>query len=154
MSDIDHRVMVPPFLRVAEQRTAVSGAVVYQWDFRIAQPNVSVLSLPVIHSLEHFLGSWLRLRNEFVVTVAPMGCQTGFYITAIDIGCFDEMAELVAGVLVDVIKASAVPLADPTACGQADCHSLVGAQRVAEWLLARRAEWKLTTLEVESFGCP
>lgn len=147
MSDIDHRTMTPPFLRVADQRTTPSGSTVFQWDLRLAQPNISSIATPVMHSFEHFLGAWLRERAESVVTVAPMGCQTGFYITAIEIGEFAEMADLLASVLQDVASATEIPLAHPEHCGWAENHSLVGAQRVAAWLLSRRAEWASTTLE-------
>jgi S-ribosylhomocysteine lyase len=140
MADLDHRFMRPPFLRVA-QCVEHNGVSIYQWDLRLAQPNVSHLELATVHSLEHFLGVSLRQLNPQIVTVAPMGCITGFYITAIDIGEFEEMAALVAAALRDIERAAAVPLADVVHCGWAQNHHLIGAKNVAAWLLDRVQDW-------------
>jgi len=147
MADIDHRFMTPPSLRVSERRRTPSGDEVVQWDLRIAQPNVSHIAMPIIHSLEHFLGSYLRSNSDRITTVAPMGCQTGFYIGAIGISEFDEMAELLAGALEAVGTATEVPLANPVQCGWAENHTLDGAQRLAAWLLLRRDEWHRASSE-------
>jgi len=142
MADIDHRLMVPPFLRVMEQRRSTSGGETFLWDLRVAQPNVSSIAMPTVHSLEHFLSSELRSKSPKVLAVAPMGCQTGFYIVAIDIGDYDEMSRLLATALEAVLVASEVPLANDVQCGWAQNHSLVGAQRVAAWLLDHRGQWR------------
>lgn len=112
----------------------------YVWDLRIAQPNVSHISMPVIHSIEHFLGSILRDSSK-VLVVAPMGCQTGFYIVTLGISEFNEISELIAGALQSILDATEVPLANTTQCGWAVNHSLAGAKNVAGWLLSRRHEW-------------
>ncbi|MGL5828159.1 MAG: S-ribosylhomocysteine lyase [Angustibacter sp.] len=140
MADLDHRLMRPPFLRVA-QRIVHENVSVYQWDLRIAQPNVTHLDLATVHSVEHFLGVGLRALTPSVITVAPMGCVTGFYITALNIGDFSAMSELVATVLREVEHADRVPLADVVQCGWAEYHSLSGAKNVAGWLLSRVADW-------------
>jgi S-ribosylhomocysteine lyase len=143
MPDLDHRFMRPPFLRVA-QSAEHHGVSVYQWDLRLAQPNVSHLELATVHSFEHFLGVSLRGLNPQIVTVAPMGCSTGFYITAIDIGEFEEMAALVAAALREIVRATVVPLADVVHCGWAQNHHLIGAQNLAAWLLDRVEDWSQT----------
>ena len=140
MPDIDHALMTPPSLRIAHVQHGTAGDG-YVWDLRIAQPNVSHISMPVIHSIEHFLGSILRESSSRVLVVAPMGCQTGFYIVTLGISDFTEMAELVADGLRSVLEATAVPLANTTQCGWAENHSLAGAKSVARWLLSRRHEW-------------
>ncbi len=143
MADLDHRYMVPPFLRVA-QCIEYQGVSVYQWDLRLAQPNVSHLELATVHSFEHLLGVGLRMLNPLIVTVAPMGCITGFYITAINIGDFAEMATLVVAALGDMTRATEVPLADVVHCGWAQNHHLSGAQNLASWLLGRVQDWGQT----------
>lgn len=147
MPDIDHRIMNPPFLRVSDQRKTPCGDTVYQWDLRVAQPNVSFIAAPILHSIEHFLGVFLKERTASIITVAPMGCQTGFYITAVEIGGFREMADLIENVLQDVVSSAQIPLAHPEHCGWSENHSLIGAQQVAAWLLSRRAEWGSSTLD-------
>ena len=142
MADLDHRFMTPPSLRVTDQRGTPSGDSTYLWDLRVAQPNVSHMAMPIVHSMEHFLGSYLRSASGQVIAVAPMGCQTGFYIATIGIGDFDQMSELLAGALASVADATAVPVADAIHCGWAENHTLAGAQELAAWLLRRRAEWR------------
>src|SRR5690348_9905609 len=141
MADIDHRYMTPPSLRIVDQRVGLAGDQVFVWDLRIAQPNVSNVAMPVVHSLEHFLGSYLKGGSESVAAVAPMGCQTGFYIVAVNIGTFEEMASLLEKALTAVAGAAEVPLANARQCGWAQNHSLTGAQELAAWLLRRRSDW-------------
>jgi len=133
--------MTPPSLRVTGQRPAPSGEITYIWDLRVAQPNVSHMAMPVVHSMEHFLGTYLRSASGQVIAVAPMGCQTGFYIVTTGIGGFGQMSELLADALGAVASATAVPVANPVQCGWAENHTLSGAQELAAWLLRRRAEW-------------
>lgn len=140
MLEIDHSLMTPPSLRITYVRHSTAGDG-YVWDLRIAQPNVSHISMDVIHSIEHFLGSILRQSSPNVLVVAPMGCQTGFYIVTLGISDFTELSGLVADALSSIVDATEVPLADTTQCGWAENHSLAGAQSLARWLLSRRHEW-------------
>jgi len=142
MSDPDHREMKPPSLRRSKRiEVSPDGHCVTVWDLRIAQPNVSHMDPKVLHSLEHFLGSVMPELSSAIVNVAPLGCQTGFYIVAVDIDDIETMANLLETTLRRTLEASEVPLANPLQCGWAESHTLVGAQRVADWLLRRRNEW-------------
>jgi S-ribosylhomocysteine lyase len=96
--------------------------------------------MPIMHSLEHFLGDYMREACDAVITVAPMGCQTGFYIVA-TIAEFDRMERLLAEVLQAITSAESVPHADVIHCGWAASHTVDGARTVAAWLLTHRAEW-------------
>jgi S-ribosylhomocysteine lyase len=140
MPDIDHSLMAPPSLRITYMRHTTAGDG-YVWDLRIAQPNVAHMPMAVIHSIEHFLGSILRESSPSVLAVAPMGCQTGFYIVTLGISDFNEISELIAAALRSILDATEVPLANTTQCGWAENHSLAGAKSVAGWLLSRRREW-------------
>ncbi len=141
MVDLDHQFMAPPSLRIVDQRSGPSGDRIFVWDLRIAQPNVTHVAMPIVHSLEHFLSSCLRSASEAVVAVAPMGCQTGFYIVTVNIGTFEQMSELLAIAFASVADAEAVPLANVEQCGWAENHSLAGARQLAAWMLLRRSEW-------------
>lgn len=142
MFEIDHRFMLPPSLRITRRYVSERGSTASVWDLRIAQPNVSHLSMTAIHSLEHFLGSLLPQRSPAIINVAPMGCQTGFYIVTIDMDDFDCLAGHLSEVFSSVQMATEVPLANNRQCGWAENHSLIGAKDVAGWLLSRRAEWR------------
>ncbi|WP_020673084.1 S-ribosylhomocysteine lyase [Amycolatopsis nigrescens] len=139
MADLDHRFVAPPYLRLTDRRKTSAG-LVFVWHLRVAQPNIAQISTDTVHSLEHFIGDYLYNTSDDIITVAPMGCQTGFYI-ATSIEDYDELATLLAGVLERVLEADAVPHADPVHCGWAANHSLGGAQIAAAWLLGRQAEW-------------
>lgn len=140
MLDIDHSLMAPPSLRITYVRHTTAGDG-YVWDLRITQPNVAHMPTAVIHSIEHFLGSILRESSRNVLAVAPMGCQTGFYVVTLGISDFHEISELIAEALRSILNATEVPLANATQCGWAENHSLAGAKSVAGWLLSRRHEW-------------
>jgi S-ribosylhomocysteine lyase len=140
MPDADHRSMTPPFLALRESRAVGSGSI-QVWDLRVSQPNVAQLSSTVTHSLEHFLAVELRAVSDAVLAVAPMGCRTGFYVITVDLDDEERMTKMLTAALGMIAGAEAVPLANERDCGWAEEHSLVGAQRVAEWLLLRRSEW-------------
>lgn len=133
--------MTPPSLRISDERHTEGGDLVRVWDLRVAQPNVSHLAMPVVHSIEHFLGSRLRAASPAVVAFAPMGCQTGFYIVTIGPVEAGELMELLARELAAIAGATEVPLASNRQCGWATNHSLTGAQDVAAWLLRHRDSW-------------
>lgn len=137
---IDHRLMVPPFLRIADSRRTPSGDAMVVWDLRIAQPNVTHVPTPALHSLEHLLATHLKRRDTSVLNVGVMGCQTGLYINAWT-DSFLRMASLLESALSAVKDAEAVPLANPRECGWAEHHSLEGAQAIAAWLNSTRSQW-------------
>ena len=149
MADIDHRTMTPPSLRVVKSRDLDAGDTLRIWDFRIAQPNVSHVSMPVVHSIEHFLGSYFAEHEPRVVAVAPMGCQTGFYIVTLNVGTLPEISRLIVVALSAIETAVEVPLANVTDCGWAENHSLPGAQALASWLLSRSDTWHESSIEMQ-----
>lgn len=139
--DLDHRQMAPPFLRESHRVPTPSGTDVAVWDLRVGQPNVTRLPGPVLHSIEHALIVYLRAASPSVVTAAPMGCGTGFYIITLGNVDFAELSGLVADALHELQSAMEVPKANMSECGAAEFHSLAGAQEVARWLLSRCADW-------------
>ena len=139
MADLDHRFVSPPYLRLTDRRKTSSGEA-NVWHLRVAQPNVTHIQSQIMHSVEHFLGDYLTAASDEVVSVAPMGCQTGFYIVT-SIGLFDELSALLVKVLETVASATAVPHADTVQCGWAANHSLQGAKNLASWLLDHKSEW-------------
>jgi S-ribosylhomocysteine lyase len=142
MPDIDHRAMTPPSLRITHHMLGPAGDQIFTWDLRLAQPNVSHVGMPVVHSFEHFLGTYLRQMADYVVLAAPMGCQTGFYIITVGMGDIDTLKQLVISALERILGAAEVPLANVEQCGWAENHTLAGAQRLARWLLDRRGTWE------------
>ena len=94
-----------------------------------------------MHSFEHFLGFNLRSNCEQILNVAPMGCQTGFYIVTVDLEDHQVVRQLLIDTFEQIEKATEVPLANNEQCGWAENHSLVGAKDLAGWLLRRCPDW-------------
>lgn len=119
MPDIDHRTMTPPSLRITRHMSGPAGDQVFIWDLRLAQPNVSHVGMPVVHSFEHFLGTYLREMADYVVLAAPMGCQTGFYIVTMGMNDFDTLKQLIISALATCVNSSAI------ASGPSRCRACV-----------------------------
>lgn len=138
---LDHRIVAAPYLRVAEVRPLRSGGVVTKFDIRFRQPNQGHLEMPTIHSIEHMLAGLLREHSEDVIDISPMGCQTGFYITVDGESTPEQMEQLLAAALADLVVAEEVPASNEIQCGWAASHSLEGAKEAAAEFLAARDSW-------------
>ncbi|MFT4235553.1 MAG: S-ribosylhomocysteine lyase [Microbacterium sp.] len=139
--NLDHRIVKAPYLRIADRKQLPAGDVIVKYDVRFAQPNKAHLKMPAVHSLEHLFAEKSRNHSDRVIDFSPMGCQTGFYLILQGEPSFDEVEQLVAATLADVIAADEVPAANETQCGWGANHSLAGAQEAARAFLDRRAEW-------------
>lgn len=145
MPDLDHKLMTPPSLALISTRPTPAGDQIAMWHLRISSPNIAHIPTEVVHSFEHFLIYTLAEASDSVIGAAPMGCQTGFYIFAVNLSAFELMADLVANALEAITRATEVPYANTTDCGWADNHSLNGAQDLAAWLLRHRDTWSQAT---------
>lgn len=143
--NLDHRTVAAPYVRVADTKHLPGGDVLTKYDVRFCQPNVDHLEMPVVHSLEHTFAEHVRNHSDDVVDFSPMGCQTGFYLLLVGEHPYEEVLDLVATTLQDVVDASKVPAANETQCGWAASHTLTGAQDAARAMLARREEWAKVT---------
>lgn len=143
--NLDHRTVAAPYVRVADTKRLPGGDVLTKYDVRFCQPNVDHLEMPVVHSLEHTFAEHVRNHSGDVVDFSPMGCQTGFYLLLVGEHPYEEVIDLVATTLQDVVDATEVPAANETQCGWAASHTLPGAQEAARAMLARRDEWAQVT---------
>lgn len=143
--NLDHRTVAAPYVRVADTKHLPGGDVLTKYDVRFCQPNVDHLEMPVVHSLEHTFAEHVRNHSDDVVDFSPMGCQTGFYLLVVGEHPYEEVLDLVATTLQDVVDATEVPAANETQCGWAASHTLPGAQEAARTMLARRDEWARVT---------
>lgn len=143
--NLDHRTVAAPYVRVADTKRLPAGDVLTKYDLRFCQPNVDHLEMPVVHSLEHTFAEHVRNHSDDVVDFSPMGCQTGFYLLLAGEHTFEEVLDLVAAGMQDVVDATEVPAANETQCGWAASHTLTGAQEAARRFLAHRDEWAQVT---------
>jgi S-ribosylhomocysteine lyase len=139
--NLDHRAVAAPYLRVADRKVLPHGDVIVKYDVRFAQPNDAHLEMAAIHSLEHLFAEKSRNHSDRVIDFSPMGCQTGFYLILQGEHSFEEVEQLVAATLEDVLEAREVPAANEIQCGWGANHTLQGAQEAARAFLAERAGW-------------
>jgi S-ribosylhomocysteine lyase len=139
--NLDHRAVAAPYLRVADRKVLPHGDVIVKYDVRFAQPNEAHLEMAAIHSLEHLFAEKSRNHSDRVIDFSPMGCQTGFYLILQGEHSFEEVEQLVAATLEDVLEAREVPAANEIQCGWGANHTLQGAQEAARAFLAERAGW-------------
>lgn len=143
--NLDHRTVVAPYLRLADLKELPHGDVISKFDVRFTQPNVAHLEMDTVHSLEHLFAEHSRNHSDRVLDFSPMGCQTGFYLMLEGRWSTDDVAELVAATLTDVLGATEVPAANEVQCGWGANHTLTGAQEAARTFLAARDGWSTVT---------
>lgn len=142
LGEIDHRQVKPPYVRMTSFKRGIRGDVVYLFDLRITRPNKTYMTTLEMHSMEHLLLAGFRkyLPATFV-NIAPMGCQTGFYLVTINEGKADEICDAYFNCLNDIIKATSVPYANIHDCGQYIHHDLQAAQKIAATVLEGKNDW-------------
>lgn len=142
LGEIDHRLVCAPYVRLSSYLEGPAGDVTFVFDLRATQPNDVHLTTGVLHSFEHFLLAGFRryLPDQFV-SIAPMGCQTGFYLILQNEGRFEEVCRVYRTILDDIVAAREVPYATPENCGRSDHHDLAGSRKLAKTLIAAQADW-------------
>jgi len=141
--ELDHRLLKAPHVKLRSITEGPGGDVVYCVDLRIYQPNVKFMSLPVLHSMEHFLlyGFQRYMPNNFI-SVSPMGCQTGFYLVLFNEGRAEKIFSEYENILNDILKAKEVPYATISQCGNYLNHSLMLAKVLAWEVLQAKSRWR------------
>ena len=139
--NLDHTKVKAPYVRLAGVVNGSHGDTIYKYDVRFCQPNQDHMDMPALHSLEHLMAEHIRNRTSQVVDFSPMGCQTGFYLTMMNVDNRDEVMEYLESTLKDVLEATEVPACNEVQCGWAASHSLEGAKELARKMLSLRSEW-------------
>lgn len=139
--NLDHTKVKAPYVRLASVIDGDFGDKIYKYDLRVCQPNREHMHMPALHSLEHLLAELARNHCNKIVDIGPMGCQTGFYISLLNLPDYQDVLDLIEKTLQDILSATEVPACNEIQCGWAASHSLEGAQKIARFLLDHRDEW-------------
>lgn len=143
IGELDHRRLKAPHVKLRALTTGEKGDGVYSVDLRIHRPNVEYLSTTAMHSFEHFLlAGFRKYMPENFISVAPMGCQTGFYLILLNEGNAERICDVYEDILNDILVATEVPYANIRDCGHYENHSLEQAQDVARKVLDSKSEWR------------
>ncbi|MDR6227525.1 S-ribosylhomocysteine lyase [Desmospora profundinema] len=140
--ELDHTKVVAPYVRLAGTKKGRNGDEIRKYDIRFCQPNREHMEMPGLHSLEHLMAENIRNHLDQVVDLSPMGCQTGFYLSVINHDDYDEILNVLAKTLQDVLEADEVPACNEVQCGWAANHSLEKAQSIARRMLEGKDSWK------------
>ena len=144
IGELDHQLLKAPHVKLRALTTGENGDGVFSVDLRINRPNKDeYLSTTELHSFEHFLlfGFQKYLPQNFI-SVAPMGCQTGFYLILLNEGDAEKICNIYEKILNDILVATEVPYANIRQCGHYENHNLELAQDVARKLLDKKSEWR------------
>ena len=141
--NLDHTTVAAPYIRLADRKVLPQGDVITKYDIRFKQPNKEHLAMPVMHSVEHMFAEFSRDHSNAILDFSPMGCQTGFYLMLSGEPSLDEVSDLVADTLTDILKADHVPAANEVQCGWGANHTLEGAQTAARDFLNQRDQWHI-----------
>jgi S-ribosylhomocysteine lyase len=128
---IDHRKVIAPYIRVADAQMGQEGGVAVLYDLRLCQPNTVALPANVLHTLEHCLLWILPGLVPGFLGVAPMGCQTGLYLTTAYPLENGFMKEAITTALNQIMEMEEVPYRNEVLCGMARNHDLPGAKSIA-----------------------
>ncbi len=143
IGELDHRMLKAPHVKLRALNTGEHGDGVFSVDLRINRPNTEYLSTTAMHSFEHFLlAGFKKYLPKNFISVAPMGCQTGFYLILLNEGKAQKICDVYECILQDILKATEVPYANIEQCGNYKNHSLEQAQDVAKKVLHSKSEWR------------
>ena len=132
---LDHTKVKAPFIRKCCVYKGQKGDVITKFDIRFMQPNKEEMQSDGIHTLEHLLATHMRDYMDGIIDLSPMGCRTGFYMTAWDEPTEKEVASCVLKSLEDVLKADSIPADNEVQCGNYKLHSLENAKKYAKKIL-------------------
>ena len=121
---LDHTKVKAPYVRRCGVQKGVNGDSISKFDLRFMQPNKEVMPNPAIHSLEHLLAGFMREKIETIIDISPMGCRTGFYLTAWGEVEVNDIIDALEYGLEKVLEAEEVPAANELQCGNYRDHSI------------------------------
>lgn len=140
---VDHTKMNAPAVRVAKTMQTPKGDTITVFDLRFCRPNIDILPVRGIHTMEHLFAGFMRdhLNSEQVeiIDISPMGCRTGFYMSLIGTPSADEVAKAWTASMEDALNKipneSAIPELNEYQCGSYKEHSLEEAHQIARNVL-------------------
>lgn len=135
--ELDHTKVIAPFVRRCCVIEGKNGDTVSKFDIRFTQPNVSELESAGIHTLEHFMATFMREKTDDIIDFSPMGCRTGFYMTTWNCHEISEIIEIVNYALEKIMIQDTIPAQNEIQCGNYRLHSLELAKKYAEDVLKK-----------------
>jgi S-ribosylhomocysteine lyase len=132
---VDHTRMLAPAVRLAKE-IRQDGFTVSVWDLRFCVPNKEILSVRGTHTLEHLFAGFMRehLKEYTIIDISPMGCRTGFYLSAIGVPDAQQIVGAWRDSMRDILEVKSerdIPELNRYQCGTYLMHSLSQAKAIA-----------------------
>lgn len=140
---VDHTKMNAPAVRVAKTMKTPKGDDITVFDLRFVRPNIEILPVRGIHTMEHLFAGFMRdhLNSDSVeiIDISPMGCRTGFYMSLIGTPTAQAVAKAWENAMRDALEKvpdeSKIPELNEFQCGSYKEHSLAEAHEIARNIL-------------------
>jgi len=136
---VDHTKMNAPAIRVAKQMKSKNGDVITVFDMRFYKPNIGLMDVKGMHTLEHlfagFIRNHLNSKNVEIIDCSPMGCRTGFYMSVLGSPKEKTVGKAMIKAMKDVLKVKSeadIPELNLYQCGTHKMHSLKNAKKIAK----------------------
>ena len=134
---LDHTKVRAPFVRECSVYKGDKGDVVTKYDIRFKQPNADELMSEGIHTLEHIMATYMREYMDGIIDLSPMGCRTGFYLTAWGEPDTELVKKATLKALEHVSLATEIPANNEIQCGNYKLHNLELAKEYANEILQK-----------------
>lgn len=141
---VDHTKMPAPAVRVAKTMKTKRGDTITVYDLRFCRPNREQITEKAIHTMEHLFAGFIRenLKDKDIeiIDCSPMGCRTGFYMSAIGEPIEDDIRKAWKKSMEDILEVkdqNNIPELNDFQCGTRKMHSLEEAQEMAKKILSK-----------------
>ena len=133
--ELAHTKVKAPFVSRCCVLIGKSGDKVSKFDIRFKQPNADELESQGIHTLEHFMATFMREKTDDIIDLSPMGCRTGFYLTIWGEHDVSEIIDITNHALSKILEQTEIPSMNEIQCGNYRLHSLELAKKYASEVL-------------------
>lgn len=141
--ELDHTRVKAPFVRKCCVLKGKRGDIVTKFDIRFTQPNHAELESAGIHTLEHFMATFMREKTDDIIDLSPMGCRTGFYLTIWGEHEVNEIISITNYALGKILEQTVIPAENEVQCGNYRLHSLSLAKKYAKEVLEKELSDKV-----------
>lgn len=132
--ELDHTKVKAPYVRKAGEDER-NGVKITKFDLRFLQPNEKEMPTGAIHTIEHFLATFMREKMDGIIDISPMGCRTGFYMIAWGDVYVDTVIDTLNYALNKILEQDIIPATTAKECGNYRDHSLFAAKEYIKEVL-------------------
>ena len=134
--NLDHTKVRAPYVRLAGRYRGPKGDEVRKFDLRLVQPNKAEIPTAALHTIEHLMAGYLRAGLPDIIDASPMGCRTGFYLTALGEPSEEAVRKALEHALTAITQHTGpIPGCSELECGNYRDHSLPSARAWAARVL-------------------